>query len=54
MQEYRDAIITKKLAVTAFYRFGLEWENFTAGLEKDFTGTVADLAAPFHPPRQRA
>lgn len=44
MQEYRDAIITKKLASTAFYRFGLEWENFTARLEKDFTGTVADLA----------
>ncbi len=46
MQEYRNAIITKKLAATAFYRFGLEWENFTARLEKDFAGTVADLAAP--------
>ena len=46
MQEYRDAIITKKLATTAFYRYGLEWENFMTGLEKDFTGTVADLAAP--------
>ena len=45
MQEYRDAIITKKLAATAFYRFGLEWKNFMAKLEKDFTGTVADLAA---------
>ena len=54
MQEYRDAIITKQLAVTAFYRFGLEWDNFTAALEKDFTGTVADLAAPPHPPRQKA
>ena len=52
MQEYRDAIITKKLAVTAFYRFGLEWENFMAELEKDFTGTVADLAAPPTAPRQ--
>ncbi|WP_035238978.1 NAD-glutamate dehydrogenase domain-containing protein [Desulfobacter vibrioformis] len=46
MQEYRNAIITKQLAVTAFYRFGLEWGNFTARLEKDFSGTVADLAAP--------
>ncbi|NDY72946.1 NADP-specific glutamate dehydrogenase GdhA [Desulfobacter hydrogenophilus] len=54
MQEYRDAIITKQLAVTAFYRFGLEWDNFKAELEKDFTGTVADLAAPPHPPRQKA
>ena len=46
MQEYRNAIITKKLAATAFYRFGLEWEHFTAKLEKDFIGTVTDLAAP--------
>ncbi|MCG8549045.1 MAG: NAD-glutamate dehydrogenase [Desulfobacterales bacterium] len=45
MEEYRDAIITKQLAATAFYRFGLEWDHFTAALEKDFTGTVADLAS---------
>jgi len=54
MQEYRDAIITKRLAVTAFYRFGLEWENFMAALEKDFTGTVAELAAPAMAPQQEA
>ena len=47
MQEYRDAIITKKLSSTAFYRFGLEWESFTKKLEKDFAGTVAQLAAAF-------
>jgi glutamate dehydrogenase len=52
MQEYRDAIITKKLAAMAFYRFGLEWKNFMAKLEKDFTGTVADLAAQPTAPRQ--
>jgi len=55
MQEYRDAVITKKLAATAFYRFGLEWESFTAALEKDFAGTVAGLAAPLpSPSRQKA
>lgn len=43
MQEYRDAIITQQLAVMAFYRFGLEWDHFTAALDKKFTGTVADL-----------
>lgn len=46
MQEYRDAVITKKLASTAFYRFGLEWEKFRAALKKDFAGTLADLAVP--------
>jgi glutamate dehydrogenase len=45
MQEYRDAIITKKLASTAFYRFGLEWEEFGTALKKDFTDTVVDLAS---------
>jgi len=54
MQEYRDAVITKKLAATAFYRFGLEWKNFMDELEKDFIGTVADLAAPPSAPRQKA
>ena len=44
MQEYRDAVITKTLAAEAFYRFGLEWEKFRIALEKDFSGTVADLA----------
>nr|WP_321402139.1 NAD-glutamate dehydrogenase domain-containing protein [uncultured Desulfobacter sp.] len=44
MQAYRDAIITKKLAAMAFYRFGLEWEKFSTALKKDFAGTVADLA----------
>ncbi|MBP9599800.1 MAG: hypothetical protein KBE30_11760, partial [Desulfobacter sp.] len=52
MQEYRNAIITKKLAAMAFYRFGLEWDHFTAKLEKDFIGTVTDLAAPL--PHQSA
>jgi len=45
MQEYRDAVITKHLASTAFYRFGLEWARFTAALEQDFIGTLGDLAA---------
>ncbi|WP_020588957.1 NAD-glutamate dehydrogenase domain-containing protein [Desulfobacter curvatus] len=54
MQEYRDAIITKQLAATAFYRSGLEWEDFMTGLEKNFTGTVAALAAPPSSSRQKS
>ncbi|MCG8634017.1 MAG: NAD-glutamate dehydrogenase [Desulfobacterales bacterium] len=44
MQDYRDAIITKKMAAIAFYRFGTEWEAFTKRLDKDFSATVTDLA----------
>lgn len=54
MREYRDAVITKQLAATAFYRFGLEWEHFMAALEKDFTGIVAGLATPLTASRQKA
>jgi glutamate dehydrogenase len=40
MQVYRDAIITKKLASMAFYRFGLEWDRFIESLATDFSATL--------------
>ncbi|MFO7751832.1 MAG: NAD-glutamate dehydrogenase [Desulfobacteraceae bacterium] len=37
---YRDAIITKKLASMAFYRFGLGWDEYLDMLKKDFSGAL--------------
>lgn len=36
LQPYRNAIITKKLAAMAFYRFGAQWPAFLAQLVSDF------------------
>ncbi|MBI9090521.1 MAG: NAD-glutamate dehydrogenase [Desulfobacterium sp.] len=43
MQVYRDAIITKKLASMAFYRFGLEWDHFLERLNADFSATLNSI-----------
>ena len=40
MIAYRDTIITKKLASMAFYKYGLEWDNFVAKVENNFEETV--------------
>ena len=37
---YRDAIITKKLASMAFYKFGPGWDEFMDKAVKDFASTV--------------
>ena len=37
---YRNAIVSKKLASLAFYRFGQNWEKFAKELEKDFSGSL--------------
>jgi len=50
MQEYRDAIITKKLASMAFYRFGLEWDSFLDRVQVDFSAAVNSLL-DHHSPR---
>jgi glutamate dehydrogenase len=42
---YRDAIITKKLAATAFYQNGLDWDAYVAKAKSDFTGTIGTLFA---------
>jgi len=36
LQTYRDAIVAKKLASMAYYRFGTNWENFLQELDTDF------------------
>lgn len=36
LQPYRDAIVTKKLASMAFYRFGQNWGKYLKELKKDF------------------
>ena len=36
LQAYRDAIVSKKLASMAFYRFGQNWESYLKKLKKDF------------------
>ena len=35
MVPYRNAIVTKKLASMAFYRFGSDWENYLAKLARE-------------------
>lgn len=46
LQAYRDAIVTKKLASMAFYRFGGNWKSYLKELQKDFP---APLYKALHP-----
>lgn len=41
---YRDAIVGKKIASMAYYRFGLEWQSYREMLDTDF---LACLREPF-------
>jgi len=43
LQPYRNAIVTKKLASTAFYRYGSNWDAYVASVEADFTGAMKQL-----------
>ncbi len=43
MVAYRDTIITKKLASLAFYKYGLEWDNFVARVESDLEETITTI-----------
>jgi glutamate dehydrogenase len=40
LQAYRGAIVTKKLASMAFYRFGNNWDSFLKELKKDFSAPL--------------
>jgi glutamate dehydrogenase len=44
LQTYRDAIVSKKIASMAFYRFGQEWENYLSRVEQEF---IPSLGAAF-------
>ena len=43
LQPYRDAILTKKLAAMAFYKFAIDWDNFLKKLDKGFDATVKSI-----------
>ena len=36
LQAYRNAIIGKKIASMAFYRFGMEWDHYLKKVKKNF------------------
>jgi len=40
---YRDAIITKKLASMAFYRFGTDWEVCLERIQKNLSGALHEI-----------
>ena len=40
LQPYRNAIITKKLASTAYYKYYFEWNNFLNTLDNSFTNEI--------------
>ncbi len=42
---YRDAVLTKKLAAMAVYRYAAEWGSFTEKFDRDVVGTLTDLVA---------
>ena len=46
LAEYRDAMITKKLAALSFYRFSTDWDGFSDRLDHDFPGALEALFAP--------
>jgi glutamate dehydrogenase len=43
LRAYRNAIVTKKLASTAFYRHGSEWEAYVASTRKQFVPAMKAL-----------
>jgi len=43
LQPYRDAILTKKLAAMAFYKFALDWDNFLKKLDKNFDAVIKNI-----------
>ena len=43
LQAYRNAILTKKIAAMALYRYAADWEAFLGRLQADFRGEVRRL-----------
>lgn len=46
LQSYRNAIVTKKLAALALYRYAADWDGFQKRLQADFIGTLRGLFKP--------
>jgi len=40
LQSYRNAIIGKKIASMAFYKFGLDWDKYLKGIDKNFPAAL--------------
>ncbi len=45
LEPYRNAIITKKLASMAFYKFGTDWNAFLGKVDADFVDGIKAVAA---------
>ncbi|MFA5904843.1 MAG: NAD-glutamate dehydrogenase domain-containing protein [Desulfobacula sp.] len=43
LRAYRNAIITKKLAAIAFYKNGMDWDEYMNTAKSDFPGTINAL-----------
>jgi glutamate dehydrogenase len=43
LQTYRNAILSKKIASMAFYRFGLDWESYLGRVETDFSTALNEV-----------
>jgi glutamate dehydrogenase len=41
LKPYRDAILTKKMASLAFYKYGIQWEAFLADIDYRFEVALA-------------
>jgi len=41
LKAYRDAILTKKMASLAFYKYGIQWEAFLADIDYRFEAALA-------------
>ena len=45
LQPYRDAIITKKLASLAYYRFGEQWDEYLEAIQSDLLSSLHKIFA---------
>ncbi len=45
LKGYRNAIITKKLASMAFYKFAVNWDNFLATIDKNLDKALKEIVA---------
>jgi glutamate dehydrogenase len=45
LEPYRDAIVTKKLASLAYYRFCLGWEAYLGAVDSAFSKSLNSIFA---------
>ena len=49
IEPYRNAILGKKIASMAFYRFGLEWESYLEKVQSDLISSLYEVFTDTHP-----